>query len=310
VARVFGGSDFIEVHPTVKTHARDWEKVGGQRWERTDEWGNVWARLNPTSIGEVVKGAIDDIRQFNEYQPPDYSNPADYEVVRKSKAEHPDKWITGALPGFTFKIGQQLCKLDKYLIYLLTDPDLVRQLHDRIDLIIEKIIRNYASAGADSVMFWEDWGTQEQLLIRPNMWLEEFYPRFKKLFGIAHEVGLKVFMHSCGKITDIIPHLIEAGVDLFEFDQPELHGLDTLASYQREWGVTIWSPVDIQKILPTGDEKLIRAKAREMLDKLWRGEGGFFAGCYGDPVSIGLEPQWQEYACDEFIRYGVQETYR
>ena len=48
------------------------------------------------------------------------------------------------------------------------------------------------------------------------------------------------------------------------------------------------------------DEEIIRAKVREMLDKLWRGRGGFIAGYYGDNASIGLDPKWQGYACDEF----------
>jgi uroporphyrinogen decarboxylase len=47
---------------------------------------------------------------------------------------------------------------------------------------------------------------------------------------------------------------------------------------------------------------------REMLDKLWKGRGGFVAGYYGDNVAIGLDPKWQGGACDEFTKYGVLET--
>jgi len=117
-------------------------------------------------------------------------------------------------------------------------------------------------------------------------------------------------MHSCGNIGAIIPHLIDAGVDLFQFDQPELHGLDTLASYQKHAKITFWSPVDIQTTLQTRDEKLIRSKAREILDKLWHAKGGFVVWYYDDNPSIGLDPKWQEYACQEFVSYGIQETYK
>jgi hypothetical protein len=110
-------------------------------------------------------------------------------------------------------------------------------------------------------------------------------------------------MHSCGKITTIIPDLIESGVDLLQFDQPAIHGIDTLAAFQDAAKVTYWCPVDIQTTLQTKDECAIRQEANEMLEKLWRG-GGFVAGFYGDEHSIGLEPKWQQIASDEFLRTG------
>ena len=71
-----------------------------------------------------------------------------------------------------------------------------------------------------------------------------------------------MFMHSCGKITAIIPDLIESGIDCFQFDQPTVHGLDTLAGFQKTHKITYWSPVDIQKTLQTRDEYIIRAEAK------------------------------------------------
>jgi hypothetical protein len=112
-------------------------------------------------------------------------------------------------------------------------------------------------------------------------------------------------MHSCGKIAPIIPGLIEAGIDVLQFDQPDLHGIDQLAKYQNDTKITFWSPVDIQKTLQTKDEKIIRAKVKEMLDKLWRGRGGFIAGYYTDNPSIGLEPKWQDIASEEFLKCGI-----
>ena len=114
-------------------------------------------------------------------------------------------------------------------------------------------------------------------------------------------------MHSCGKITSIVPELIEAGVDVLQFDQPTLHGIDTLARFQESAKITFWCPVDVQKTLQTGDEQIIRAEACQMLDKLWKGRGGFIAGYYDDNVSIGLTPETQDWACDEFAKRGRSE---
>lgn len=310
VARSFGDSDFCRAGCTAETHATDWEPVGGGRWERTDEWGNAWARIDPTSKGEVVKGVLDDISAIDEYEFPDYSHSVGYAGVCEGRTEFPDKWLIGSLPGFAFNIARKMRKLDQYLTDLILEKDRMHVLHDRIDAMLEDMIRNYASAGVDSVMFPEDWGTQSQTLISPDMWREEFFPRFEKLCGIAHGLGIHVFMHSCGRIEAIVPGLMEAGIDLLQFDQPDLHGIDALAAHQERGKITFWCPVDIQKTLQLRDEQIIRDKVREMLDKLWRGRGGLIAGYYTDNASIGLDPKWQECACDEFIQSGIATRYK
>ena len=306
VARSFGDSDFCDAGPAVQTPATPWHQVEENRWERTDEWGNLWHRIDPTSKGEVARGVLENLDDLDRYQFPDYSRAEDYEPVRQARKAHPDKWLTGSLPGFAFNIARKFRRLDRYLADLLLEPARIHELHDRIDAMLEDMIRRYADAGADAIMTCEDWGAQTQLLIRPEVWRKEFFPRFEKLCGLAHDLGLRVFLHSCGQIEEIVPWLIEAGVDVLQFDQPELHGLDRLAAHQERSRITFWCPVDIQTTLQTGDEALIRSRAREMLDKLWRGRGGFIAGYYGDTASIGVDPAWQDWACDEFLRRGCR----
>jgi hypothetical protein len=115
-------------------------------------------------------------------------------------------------------------------------------------------------------------------------------------------------MHSCGKITAIIPDLIESGIDVLQFDQPQIHGIDTLSQFQKKNKITFWCPVDIQKTLQTKNETLIQQEVKELLDKLWQnGRGGFIAGYYSDNTSIGLDPKWQEIASDEFLKKGVKK---
>lgn len=309
VARSFQGSDIVGTGCSATTHATRWEEAGGGRWERTDEWGNTWGRIDPTSKGEVIRGVLNDIFNIDSYEFPDYSRPEDYACVSQRRAEYPDKWLNGGIPGFAFNIARKMRKLDQYLMDLVLEADRMHALHDRIDVMVEDMIRNYAAAGVDGVMFCEDWGTQNQTLISPEMWREEFFPRFQKLCGIAHDLDLKVFMHSCGKIEKIVPGLMEAGIDVLQFDQPDLHGIDVLASHQEQGKITFWCPVDIQKTLPQRDETVIRKKTREMLNKLWHSRGGFIAGYYGDNESIGLDPKWQNYACDEFIKTGRSAHY-
>ena len=310
VARSFGDSDLAFCEYNVQTYATEWMKVDEKWWHKKDEWGNLWGRCDETSKGEVIKGILHSLDDIDSYQLPDFSRPDDYKDVTAAKGQYPDKWIVGNMPGFTFNIARKLFKLDTYLMNLVLETERIGKLHDQIDVQLENMIRNYAKAGVDCVLFPEDWGTQLQTLISPNLWRQEFSPRTTQLCQIAHENGIKVFMHSCGAIGAIVPSLIEAGIDVLQFDQPTLHGLDVLAGYQQDSKITFWCPVDVQKILPTGNETQIRDQAMLMLEKLWKGRGGFIAGFYKDVASLGVEPEWQEDACDEFMQKGMRSNYQ
>ncbi len=306
IARSFEPADFVWVNTTAKTFTTDWTKDENNVWFRLDEWGNRWGRVEDTSKGEVVHGVLQSFDDLNQLKVPDYSNPSDYTIVREMRESHMDKWLIGAMPGFTFNVARKMRRIDQYLLDLAANPEEVSALHDKVDEALSYMIVNYANAGVDCVMFPEDWGTQLRTFISPRMWNREFFPRFQRFCDLAHKNGIKVFMHSCGQISSIMPGLIEAGIDLFQFDQPDLHGIDTLAKYQSDHGVTFWSPVDIQTTLQSRDERVIRNKVVEMVDKLWhRKGGGLIAGFYSDNESIGLDPKWQEIASEEFLKQGI-----
>lgn len=304
VARSFPPSDLIQVAPAVPDG--EWRPVDERRWERIDGWGNVWGRVDATSKGEVVRGALEDLSAVEAFPLPNFDDPTLYEQAALVFEGFPEMWHVGFIHGFSFSMARKLRKLDQYFMDLVAEPERIAILHDRIDEQIIHQIRHMARVGADCIHFAEDWGTQENLFISPRLWRREFKPRFARLCAEAHALGLKVFMHSCGKITVIIPDLIEAGVDVFQFDQPLVHGLSTLAHFQDQYGVTFWCPVDIQEILPTRDTDRIQQAAREMLDVLWRGQGGFIAGYYPDLPSLGLDEKWQLYASAAFHGYALE----
>ena len=301
--------DMCHLGYTLEGFSRQWQDVGGGRQEYVDEWGNTWARIDATSKGEVARGALEDWDDFYRLTWPDLANPANFELLRDICSD-PDneKFRVGGLPGFPFNIARKMRRLDAFLMDVLLERDRVLMLLERIEDILAATIAQYADAGVDAIMFPEDWGTQESLMVRPSIWRQVFKPGFVRLCKVAHDRGLKVFMHSCGKTTAIIPDLIEAGIDLLQFDQPRLHGIDTLAQFHGQ--ITFWCPVDIQTTLQTGDEAAIQADAREMLEKMGGPDGGFIAGYYGDNTSIGLDPHWQDVACRAFMKYGDYQSRR
>jgi hypothetical protein len=282
------------------------EPRGGELRRWRDEWGVTWASLTDYDKGEVVEPAIREWADLDGYEPPDLGRQEDYADAAARFAADDEHFRVGHIPGFTFNVARKLRKLDNYLCDLVLEPQSVQRLNTLVRSELLKAIDCWAQAGAHAIMFPEDWGTQDRLMIAPAMWREVFKGEFQALAGRARDHGLHVLMHSCGKTTDIIADLIDCGIACLQFDQPRLHGIETLS---RRFGgkVAFWCPVDIQTTLQSRDPRQIRAEAKLLIDELGRFGGGFVAGYYGGNEAIGLTRDVQDIACRAFVEFG---TYR
>jgi hypothetical protein len=112
---------------------------------------------------------------------------------------------------------------------------------------------------------------------------------------------MKVIQHSCGYNWELIDDLCGAGIDCLQFDQPAIYDLPALAAKLRQHRVGLYSPCDIQKVLPTGDRVFIESETERLVNTF---RGGFIAKNYNDLHGIGVEPEWDGWAYDTFLRVG------
>ncbi len=259
-----------------------------------DEWGNTWHRLVYGSKGgEIFRPAIEDWAQLKGFQAPDFANPARFQKMRTIFSQETERFRLASLPGWVFATSRYLRRMDNYFMDLIAERDHIEELHEIVTSLYEKVIVQCGEAGADGVFFCEDLGTQQKLLIGPPMWRDVFAPHYRRLCGAAHAYGMKVIMHSCGYNWDLIDDLIDAGIDCLQFDQPAAYNQPALAAKLRARKVGLWSPVDIQKVLPTGDRQLIEAEARRMVETF---AGGLIMKNYGDIKGIGIKEEWDDWA--------------
>ena len=284
---------------------RRWiDEDGGECW--TDEWGCVWRRIpGKTKGGEVIEPPIKTWEDLEGYVAPTFDDPARYEAAARAFETNTDRYRLGGIVGCCFNVARYLRRMDQYLLDCAAEPERVATLNRVVSDIVLRQVDIYADIGADGVFFCEDWGTQDRLLVSPRMWRAVFRPGFERLISQAHARGITVWMHSCGCVNEIVPDLVELGVDVLQFDQPDLHGADRLAEFHDR--VTFWCPVDIQTTLQSGSREIIQAKAREMVAKLGSG-GGLIAKDYPDEFSIGADPLWQQWAYEAFVETGTFRT--
>lgn len=294
-------NDFTGAGCNHGIETRTWEE--GEFEFSTDIWGNVWHRkVGLSKGGEVFRPAIEDWQDLDRLKLPDLDNPAYYGKARALGTSERDRFRMGWMPGFPFAICRYMRKMEVYFVDLIAQRDRIDVLHDRVTSLLERMIDRYGEAGMDGVMFCEDLGTQDRLLMSPAMWRDIFRPLYERLTGRAHGHGMKVIQHSCGYNWELVDDLCESGIDCLQFDQPALYDQPALAEKLRRHGVGLFSPCDIQKVLPTGDRGFIEQETTR-LAKAFR--GGFIAKNYGDLHGIGVEPAWDEWAYQAFLLEAV-----
>jgi hypothetical protein len=284
-----------------------WEQ---KRWTEdgkefyNDIWGNLWFRIQGMSQGgEVFKPVLEDWADLDRYELPDLANPALFEDVRRACSEEREKFRLGSLPGFPFAICRYMRKMEVYFADLVMERERIDALHGRVADLLEAVIVRYAEAGVDGVFFCEDLGVQDRTLMSPEMWRDIFRPLHERLCAAAHARGIKIIQHSCGYNWALVDDLCEAGINGLQFDQPAVYDQPALAKKLKGHGVGLWSPCDIQKVLPTGDRALIERETRRLVETF---RGGFIAKNYPDLKGIGVASEWDQWAYEAFLRYGDQ----
>jgi uroporphyrinogen decarboxylase len=269
-------------------------RVEGEEEFYDDMWGNLWVRMTEgCKAGEVCKPVLEDWSQLDDLKLPEFDYDTAVASYKKGFAEYPDRFRIASMTGWVFNSSRYLRKLEVYLMDMCLYPEELKILHAEVAKVFENLIRAAGEAGADAIMFCEDMGTQNSLLFSPEMWNDYFSAMYAELFGLAHDFGMKVMMHSCGQNTEIIESLLKAGVDCFQFDQPTIYEMSWLAAKLREYNAILWSPIDIQKIMPTGDRELIEAGVDEMFEHF---KGMVIYKNYGDLPGIGVEKEWDDWA--------------
>ncbi|MEI6519725.1 MAG: uroporphyrinogen decarboxylase family protein [bacterium] len=276
--------------------------VDGEIEYSTDMWGNVWHRTVGMSLGgEIFKPALESWGQLDNLQMPDLDNPDYYQGAHDLAASGTDLFKLGWLPGWPFNTCRYLRKMEIYFLDLFENRDYIDVLHDRVTTLFEGVIDRYGEAGMDGVMFCEDLGIQDRTMFSPAMFRDIFRPLYERLTSRAHKYGMKVIQHSCGFNWVLVDELCESGIDCLQFDQPAVYDQPALAEKLRKHKVGLYSPCDIQQVLPTGDKELFTRETHRLVDTF---RGGFIAKNYPDLHGIGVEPEWDDWAYDEFLRAG------
>jgi len=204
------------------------------------------------------------------------------EIRRRAKQlyETTDYAVMIAFGGNLLEWGQYLCRMDQFLIDLVANRKKAEALLDKlVEMHLENLekILEAVDGFVQIIQMGDDLGTQLATEISPALYREVFKPRQRLIFEtVKKRSSLHLFLHSCGSIVDLLPDLIEVGVEIINPVQTSARGMEP-GRLKREFGrdLTFWGGgCDTQKVLPLGTVGEIDAQVKERIETFAPG-GGF-----------------------------------
>lgn len=258
-----------------------------------DEWGCVWAHTSVRNMGQVKGHPLEDLSLLDSHPVPDYSIDSRYVDVPATLDifEQQGKYVTAGIFMVLFERMHSLHGFENVLMGLLTDRPAMAALAQRIVDVHVSYVHNVGQRFGDRIHGFnmsDDWGTQQAAFINLDLWRDFFLPYYKQVFDEMHSYGYDVWVHSCGKVNEIIQGYIEAGVNVVNLQQPRALGIAEIGDRFRG-RIAFESLSDIQSTLPTEDRALVEQDVRDLIEHWAEAEGGFVFSDYGDNQAIGVE---------------------
>jgi uroporphyrinogen decarboxylase len=206
--------------------------------EWTDEWGTVWHHSAGGVGATPARPAISDWDQLEDYlarRIPNPRAPGRLDAALPALTRHGgNRYFAGMTHFLLFERLHAIRGMENVFEDFYANPEpLDRLLGVLTDYYIE-IIREWGKwENVDAVFMTDDWGTQQSLMISPDLWKKFFAARYRRICDEAHRFGMDVIFHSCGNVLAIVGDLIDAGVDVLDPIQPDAMDLKALA---REYG--------------------------------------------------------------------------
>lgn len=198
----------------------------------------------------------------------------------KSLRESTDRAVVGLFGGNLFEIPQMLYRMDNYLLYLAMYPDQVLRLSEELSSIHIKNLEKWLGAVGpyiDIILFGDDLGGQNGPLLSPEMYRRYYKPYHRKMWARTKEMAdVKVMLHCCGGVRELLPDLIDAGLDAINPVQINCRGMEA-GELKREFGdrLVLWGGgCDTRDILPNATPDQVHKHVREQV-RILNPQGGF-----------------------------------
>lgn len=259
--QIIEGIDTIQEKSISKIHTRD-------------VFGGIWRHDHRPSHLEqpALKSA-----SFDGYNFPGFDafwDEKSKQDVQQELEKYPDSFGIVLIPWGLFEQSWRIRGFENALMDALVEPDFYRQLLHKLTELYLKFVNACAGLKCDAIMFGDDWGDQRGVILGPDRWREFLKPCWSKIYQTVHDQGKIAITHCCGSVADIMPDIIEIGLDVLESVQPEAAGMNPY-QLKRKWGdkIVFWGCLGSQHTIPFGTPGEIKYEIQKLCKEMGKGGG-------------------------------------
>jgi len=242
-----------------------------------DDFGTLWKVTEEGRCGIPIGYPIKpDLSDYNHYKWPEVftADVPRYRLYSGHMAGKSDDYYARGGWIVFFEQMQQLFGFENLLVALMLEMPEVYRMRDDLLKFNLGWLDNWLASDYQGIHFADDWGSQSNLLISPDLWRSFFKPVYKEMFSKVKSKGLHVWYHSDGHILEIIPDLIELGVDVLNC-QASLMDMNELGKFAGE--IAFRTDIDRQKVLPFVSPREVKDYIFKLFHQLGTPKGGIIA---------------------------------
>jgi uroporphyrinogen decarboxylase len=282
-----------------------------------DSWGTGQKEIEP---GEWFPGihplfeatTIEEINNYPNW--PDMTDPTRIAHVKASANELSEQgeYAILATPWLLFPLERAFAMqgMDNFLLNLAVYPDFARALLQKTAELCKALMGPFLAElgdNVDMIKIGDDLGTQESLLMSPDMYREILKPVHADFIQFIKErTKAKIFFHTDGDVVPLIDDFIEMGIDILNPIQTSAGKMADLANLKKRFGKNIifCGGIDTHRILPAGTTIEVRDEVKRVMELLGEGGGYMIASVHTIMNDVPAENVLAMVdAVEEFGRY-------
>ena len=214
----------------------------------------------------------------------------------KALRESSDRAIVGLFGGNLLEIGQFFYRNDNFYMMMAAEPERTEKFLDILTEIhlgnLERFL-NVVGDYIDVIIFGDDLGMQTQSQMSPRMYRRLFKPRHSRMWKRVKEIKphIAVNLHCCGSVRNLMPDLIDAGLDAINPVQISAAGMDA-EGLKADFGgdITLWGGgCDTQTVLPQGTPEQVAEHVSNQVAILSPGGGFVFQQVHNIMANVPSE---------------------
>jgi len=285
----------------------------------TDEFGVTWSMPEghgmyyDITYSPLAKATLKDIENYNW---PKGNDPGKFRGLKekaKSMYEKTDKAIISGITGVVYEICWYMRGFENFYMDLASDVKLAETLLEHTLQFwkeFETEFLNEVGEYLQVICVGDDLAGQGATLFSPETYRKIVKPRQRKLYELIHKkTKAKLWYHSCGAVSELIPDLIEIGVDILNPVQFTAKDMET-AKLKREFGkdIVFWGGgCDPQHILSFATPDKVKSEVKKRINDLAPNGGYVFNNVHNIQADVSPENIIAMYeAAKEYGKYPIR----